>query len=66
MGVTAHEDTVKLFQKASADAKDPEVKAFATKTLPKLQHHLQMAQDLKKAVGGDDKGKSASAPGQQK
>jgi putative membrane protein len=46
IGVKAHEDTVKLFKKAAADAKDADVKAFATKTLPALEHHLQMAKDL--------------------
>lgn len=47
IGVKAHEDTVKLFKKAAADAKDADVKAFAAKTLPTLEHHLQMAKDLK-------------------
>ncbi len=51
-GVTAHRDTVKLFQKASADAKDADVKAFAAKSLPALQHHLEMAQSLKGATAG--------------
>jgi len=46
MGVSAHEDNIKLFQKAANNATDPDVKAFAEKTLPTLQHHLQMAQDL--------------------
>jgi putative membrane protein len=46
MGVKAHEDTVKLFQKAASNAKDADVKAFAAKTLPTLQEHLKMAQDL--------------------
>lgn len=46
MGVKAHEDTVKLFQKAANDAKDPDVKAFAAKTLPTLQEHLKMARAL--------------------
>lgn len=45
-GVKAHEDTVKLFAEASRDAKDPEVKAWAQKTLPGLQHHLEMAKAL--------------------
>ncbi|GAA0749907.1 DUF4142 domain-containing protein [Ideonella azotifigens] len=49
-GVKAHEDTVKLFQKASTDAKDADVKAFAVKTLPALQHHLEMARTLQAAV----------------
>ena len=47
MGVSAHEDTVKLFQKAAREAKDPDVKAFASKTLPTLEHHLKMARELK-------------------
>jgi putative membrane protein len=65
LGVAAHEDTVKLFQKASTGAADPQVKAFATKTLPTLQHHLQMAKDMKAATSkeGDV---SASGTGQAK
>ena len=49
VGVSAHQDTVKLFQKASTGSKDADVKAFATKTLPTLQHHLEMAKSLKTA-----------------
>lgn len=50
IGVAAHEDTVKLFDKASKDAKDPDVKAFAQKTLPALQGHLEMAKALQAKV----------------
>jgi putative membrane protein len=45
-GVKAHEDTIKLFEDAAKNAKDPEVKAWAEKTLPGLRHHLEMAQGL--------------------
>ena len=45
-GVKAHQDTIKLFEDASKNAKDPEVKAWAEKTLPGLKHHLEMAQAL--------------------
>ena len=45
-GVKAHQDTIKLFEEASRKAKDPEVKAWATKTLPGLRHHLEMAHAL--------------------
>jgi len=45
-GVKAHEDTIKLFEEAARDAKDPEVKAWAEKTLPGLKHHLEMARAL--------------------
>ena len=50
IGVSAHEDTVKLFRKAVKDAKDPDVKAFAEKTLPGLEHHLEMARTLASSV----------------
>jgi putative membrane protein len=50
IGVSAHQDAVKLFRKASTDAKDPDVKAFASKTLPTLEHHLQMAKELQAAT----------------
>lgn len=46
MGVDAHEDTLKLFRKAAKDAKDAEVKAWAAKTVPALEHHLEMAKAL--------------------
>src|SRR5204863_5654553 len=46
-GVGPHRDTVRLFQKAATSAADPDIKAFANKTLPTLQHHLQMANELK-------------------
>lgn len=44
VGLKDHKDDIALFEKTSKDAKDPDIKAFATKTLPTLQHHLQMAQ----------------------
>lgn len=46
-GIKAHEDTIKLFEEAANEAKDPEVKAWAQKTLPGLRHHLEMARALK-------------------
>lgn len=50
IGVDAHKDTVKLFKDASTKATDPDLKAFAVKTLPGLEHHLQMATDLNATV----------------
>lgn len=49
--VKDHEKDVKKFQKASQEAKDPDLKAWAAKTLPTLEKHLQMAKDLAKKVG---------------
>ncbi|RYF69671.1 MAG: DUF4142 domain-containing protein [Comamonadaceae bacterium] len=43
MGLVTHQETVALFRKAASDARDPEIKAFATKTLPALEHHPDMA-----------------------
>jgi putative membrane protein len=53
IGVSAHEDAVKLFKDAAANATDPDVKQFAAKTLPTLQHHLEMAKSLKTATDGE-------------
>jgi putative membrane protein len=47
--VSDHKDAVELFEKASK-SKDADIAAFATKTLPKLQQHLTMAQDLHKTL----------------
>jgi putative membrane protein len=47
--VSDHEEAVKLFEKASKST-DADVAAFAQKTLPTLQHHLMMAQELAKSV----------------
>jgi putative membrane protein len=50
IGVAAHKDAVKLFSDASKKASDPDVKAFAAKNLPALEHHLQMATELNSTV----------------
>lgn len=47
MGVEAHEDNIELFDRASRDAQDVDVKAFATKALPQLRTHLEAARSLK-------------------
>lgn len=46
MGVEAHKDTIRLFTRAAKEADDAEAKAFAARTLPTLQHHLQAAEQL--------------------
>jgi putative membrane protein len=48
--VSAHKDAVELFEKQANKGGDLDTKTFARDTLPKLQHHLQMALDLKKTV----------------
>ena len=44
--VADHEKVIKLFTTESTSGKDTDLKAFATKTLPTLQHHLDMAKQL--------------------
>jgi putative membrane protein len=44
--VKDHEKDVKEFRKMARDAKDPDVKAWAEKTLPVLEGHLQMARQV--------------------
>ena len=46
IGVSAHQDTIALFEKEAKNGSDADVKAFATKTLPSLNHHLEMAKAL--------------------
>ena len=64
VGIKAHEKDIKLFEKASKDAKDPEVKAFAGKTLPQLKEHLAMAQKMPQAGGKGGGEQDAKAKGQ--
>lgn len=48
MQVSAHKDAVSLFERYAKGGDDPKLKDWAGKTLPTLQHHLEMAQDMDK------------------
>ncbi len=48
MQVSAHKDAVSLFERYGQGGDNAALKAWASKTLPALKHHLQMAQDLEK------------------
>jgi putative membrane protein len=48
--VTDHEKDVAAFRRESQSGKDPDVKMWAAKTLPTLQDHLKMIQELQKDV----------------
>lgn len=61
--VTDHRKDVNAFRKASTSGKDPDVKAWAAKTLPTLEEHLQMAQAASRsAVGTSGSTGGAAAP----
>lgn len=42
----AHEDAVDLFKRYGSEGDNPDLKAWAAKTVPALEHHLKMAEDL--------------------
>jgi len=48
MQVSAHKDAVSLFERYAKGGDNARLKDWAGKTLPALQHHLQMAQDMDK------------------
>lgn len=47
--VTSHQETVQAYETAAAEG-DPQVNELASKSLPMLRHHLQMAQRLQTAL----------------
>jgi putative membrane protein len=47
--VSAHKDAVSLFERYAKGGDNPDLKDWAGKTLPTLQHHLDMAQNLGKS-----------------
>ena len=46
-----HQTDINEFQHEASSGMDPDVKAWASKTLPTLQEHLRMAQSCGKQVG---------------
>ena len=55
-GSKDHQKMEKLFRDESMRGRDADLKAFAAKTLPVVQQHLQMARDLHTQIMGDMKG----------
>jgi putative membrane protein len=49
--VESHQTARQLFQNAAAGAADPELKSFASKTLPMIEMHLTRAEELAAAIG---------------
>jgi putative membrane protein len=52
MMVKDHQEDVNKFQKASNTLADTDIKAFAAKTLPVLQTHLDKAQQINTSMEG--------------
>lgn len=53
IGEAAHENAVQLFEQASQEVSDSDIRAYIDKTLPKLREHLEMARELRAQVGND-------------
>ena len=62
MMVNDHKKDVSEFRKASNNMKDPEIKSFASQTLPTLEEHLKMAQQANTSVQNETRGTSGKAP----
>ena len=60
VGIAAHEQDIKLFEKARKDVKDADLRAFVEKTLPVLRDHLAAAGKLPQS------GKNAATMGANK
>jgi len=52
MQLKGHEKDVREFEKATQQAKDPQLKSWAQKTLPVIQEHLQMAKQITQGWSG--------------
>lgn len=46
VGIEDHQTDIALFERASREARDPELRAWAGKTLPTLRSHLEAARSL--------------------
>jgi putative membrane protein len=53
--VNGHRQAVAAFRTEAKSGKDPDIKAWAEKTLPTIQDHLKVAQSLNKPVGTSGK-----------
>ena len=67
--VTDHQKDIAEFQKEATSGKDAAVKAFAAKTLPTLEEHMKLVQDVNQslshgAVGTSGKETGAAKPRQ--
>jgi len=49
--VKDHEEDVKEFQKETTNGKDPQMKSFASQTLPVLQSHLEKIKGIQSKMG---------------
>jgi putative membrane protein len=58
--VKDHEADLAEFRREAENGKDPDVKAWAQKTLPTLEQHLESAKQVAGQIGGSDTSKKAA------
>ncbi|MDQ6618410.1 MAG: DUF4142 domain-containing protein [Pseudomonadota bacterium] len=61
--VKDHKKDIKDFEKEAKNGKDPDVKRFASDTLPVLQEHLRMAQDTESKLKGGGSARTRGSSG---
>jgi putative membrane protein len=63
--VKDHDKDVKAFERQAKSGKDPDVKSWASKTLPTLQEHQQQAKQVLASVQGKSSSSPAALPRQK-
>jgi putative membrane protein len=63
--VTDHRQDIAEFKHESTGGHDPQVKQWATQTIPTLEEHLKMAEQVDAKVGGTKNGRTASGTSAQ-
>jgi putative membrane protein len=59
--IAGHKEAISAFQAEARSGRDPELKAFATETLPNLQEHLRMATEASKTTKASSREKSGGS-----
>ena len=54
-GINGHLESLAVYQRQAQLGQDPDLKAFAAKTVPIVQNHLQVAGNLKANNGAEDR-----------
>jgi putative membrane protein len=62
--VADHRKDISEFKKESTSGKDPQVKEWASQTLPTLESHLKMAEQVQAKVGGSSTNAKSEKSGQ--
>ncbi|MCV4753205.1 DUF4142 domain-containing protein, partial [Escherichia coli] len=61
-GIDAHEEAIALYQRASREVRQRELKAYVERQLPVLRHHLEAARGVKAYLAGAARASAPSAP----